>query len=67
MVDADLEFHHLVAVSCDNEFFAQAIERQNVLRRLTEILTTPDSDRLHVSCQEHLRSDASRAGVTWAP
>ncbi len=54
MVDADLEFHHLVAVSCDNEFFAQAIERQNVLRRLTEILTTPDSDRLHVSCQEHL-------------
>ncbi|MGE0240345.1 MAG: FCD domain-containing protein [Parvibaculaceae bacterium] len=54
MADADLEFHHLIAVSCDNEFFAQAIERQNVLRRLTEILTTPDSNRLHVSCQEHL-------------
>ncbi|MGE0004127.1 MAG: GntR family transcriptional regulator [Parvibaculaceae bacterium] len=55
MADADLEFHHLIAVSGNNEFFAQAIERQNVLRRLTEILTTPDSNRLHVSCQEHLR------------
>lgn len=54
MVDADLEFHHLIAVSCGNEFFAQAIERQNVLRRLTEILTMPDSDRLRVSCREHL-------------
>jgi len=54
MVDADLEFHHLIAVSCGNQFFEQAIERQNALRRLTEILTTPDGDRLRASSAEHI-------------
>lgn len=54
MVDADLEFHHLIAVSCGNRFFAQAIERQNTLRRLTEMLTTPDGDRLRASSAEHM-------------
>lgn len=54
MVDADLEFHHLIAVSCGNQFFAQAITRQNVLRRLIEILTTPDGDRLRASSTEHI-------------
>jgi DNA-binding GntR family transcriptional regulator len=54
MVDADLEFHHLIAVSCGNQFFAQAILRQNVLRRLTEMLTTPDGERLRASSTEHV-------------
>jgi DNA-binding GntR family transcriptional regulator len=54
MVDADLEFHGLVAASCGNRFLAQAIERQNLLRRLTEMLSTPDGGRLRASCREHL-------------
>jgi len=68
MVDADLEFHHLVGVSSGNRFFAGAIARQNTLRRLTEILTAPDSARLKASCVEHLEilgaldsRDAARA------
>ncbi|MCB1495358.1 MAG: GntR family transcriptional regulator [Bauldia sp.] len=62
MVDADLEFHHLIGASCGNEFFAQAIERQNLLRRLTEILTTPDSRRLRISCEEHIAILEALAG-----
>lgn len=54
MVDGDLEFHHLIAVSCGNRFLSEAIERQNVLRRLTEILTTPDGERLRTSSVEHM-------------
>lgn len=54
MVDADLEFHHLIGTSCGNPFLTQAIDRQNTLRRLTELLTTPDSDRLRISCEEHM-------------
>lgn len=54
MVDADLEFHRLIALSCGNQFFEQAILRGNALRRLTEILTTPESDRLLISSREHM-------------
>lgn len=54
MVDADLEFHRLIAISCRNQFFEQAILRSNALRRLTEILTMPGSDRLHASSREHM-------------
>ena len=54
MVDADLEFHHLIAVSSHNQFFAQAIVRQNALRRLTEMITTPESARLRQSSAEHV-------------
>ena len=54
MVDADLEFHHLIGTSCGNPFLAHAINRQNTLRRLTEMLTTPDCDRLRISCEEHM-------------
>ena len=54
MVDADLEFHHLIAVSCGNRFLAQSIDGQNLLRRLTEILTPPDGQRLRESSAEHV-------------
>lgn len=63
MVDADIEFHHLIAISCRNQFFAQSITRQNVLRRLTEMLTMPGSDRLRTSSAEHVAIlDALDAG-----
>lgn len=54
MVDADLAFHRLIAISCGNQFFEQAILRNNSLRRLTEMLTTPESTRLRISSAEHM-------------
>lgn len=63
MVDVDLDFHHLIGASCGNQFFAQAIARQNALRRLTEMLTSPGGERLLVSSAEHMAIlDAIEAG-----
>jgi len=54
MVEADLEFHDMIAESCGNEFLCQTIKRHNAVRRLTEMLSTPDGDRLLQSSKEHM-------------
>jgi DNA-binding GntR family transcriptional regulator len=53
-VDVDIEFHDMIGVAGGNQFIAQAIQRQNAMRRLTEHQSNLGSGRLHDSCREHL-------------
>jgi len=62
-VDADIEFHDMIGAASGNQFIAQAIQRQNAMRRLTEHQSNLGSGRLRESCKEHLRIlDALESG-----
>ncbi len=52
---ADFDFHNLIADSCGNRFFAQAIRQQTLLRQLSELETYASKERLRDSFAEHLR------------
>lgn len=47
-------FHAAIAAMSGNAFIRQAVERQNVLRRLVEYEEIVDRDRVREQCREHL-------------
>jgi DNA-binding GntR family transcriptional regulator len=52
---ANSEFHEMLMLCANNEFFVDAVRRVNRLRRLIEYRITVDRSRLPVQCREHLR------------
>lgn len=55
LFQANSEFHEMLMVCANNEFFLEAVRRVNRLRRLIEYRITVDRSRLPVQCREHLR------------
>ena len=47
-------FHEGVAAASGNRFFADAVQRQNRLRRLSNYEWRHGRDRVEVNCREHL-------------
>jgi DNA-binding GntR family transcriptional regulator len=54
LFDTDAAFHEMFAEASGNNFFAQAIQYQNRLRRLLEFGSYVDSRRVKEWCREHL-------------
>ncbi|MCG7393396.1 GntR family transcriptional regulator [Microvirga sp. ACRRW] len=68
LFEANADFHLMLVEMSGNEFFVEAIGRQNQLRRIVEYSTQVDRERMRQSCLEHLAIiDALEAGDrNWA-
>ncbi|MGE0718143.1 MAG: FCD domain-containing protein [Alphaproteobacteria bacterium] len=54
LFELDARFHGTIAEFSGNPFIVAAIEQQNHLRRLLELSTYDDIDRVRAWCEEHL-------------
>lgn len=63
LFDINAELHEMLAAFSGNPFFLEAIRQQNRSRRLLELESFHEPERMRASCAEHLRIlDAVEAG-----